>query len=62
MTAEPLYFYLTGNWYTGKMPNFFDVSNMDSTKILESNYEKIKAEILDFYENDADSLKPNFTP
>ena len=62
MTVEPLYFYLTGNWYTGKMPNFFDVSNMESTKILENNYEKIKAEIIDFYEKDADSLKPNFTP
>jgi hypothetical protein len=62
MQTEPLYFYLTGNWYTGKMPNFFDVSEMESTKILESNYERMKAEILDFYEKDSESLKPNFTP
>lgn len=62
MQPEPLYFYLTGNWYTGKMPNFFDVSNMESTKILEQNYERIKTEILDFYEKDSESLKPNFTP
>ncbi len=62
MQPEPLYFYLTGNWYTGKMPNFFDVSNMESTKILESNYERIKAEVLDFYEKDSESLQPNFTP
>lgn len=59
---EPLYFYLTGNWYTGKMPNFYDVSNMESTRILESNYERLKEEILKFYETDADSFKPNFTP
>lgn len=59
---EPLWFYVTNNWYTGKMPNFFDVSNMPSTNILERNYERIKAEVLEFYEKDADSLKPNFTP
>jgi hypothetical protein len=43
MAVEPLYFYLTGNWYKGKMPNFFDVSEMESTKILEDNYERMKA-------------------
>lgn len=59
---EPLWFYLYNNWYTGKMPNFYDVSGFDSTKILESNYERLKKEILEFYETDSQSLVPNFTP
>ncbi len=59
---EPIYFYLTGNWYKGKMPNFYDVSGFESTKILEENYLQIKEEINHFYETDQQSLKPNFTP
>lgn len=61
-SIEPLYFYLTGNWYKGKMPNFYDVAEFESTKILEGNFNIIKEEILRFYESDSDSLKPNFTP
>jgi aspartyl/asparaginyl beta-hydroxylase (cupin superfamily) len=59
---EPLYFYLTGNWYTGKMPNFYDVSQMESTRILEENYSRLKDEILRFFETNEADLKPNFTP
>ena len=59
---EPIYFYLTGNWYKGKMPNFYDVSEFESTKILEKNYSLIKDEITHFYDTDKESLRPNFTP
>jgi aspartyl/asparaginyl beta-hydroxylase (cupin superfamily) len=44
------------------MPNFHDVSGYESTRILESNYERIKEEILNFYDKNEDSFKPNFTP
>jgi hypothetical protein len=58
---DPLYFYLTGNWYKGNMPNFYDSSTLESTAILESNYEIIKKEVLDFYEKDPEYIKPNWT-
>ena len=59
---EPLWFYVTNRWYSGKKPNFYDISGMHSAGILEQNYERIRVEILTFYEKDAASLKPNFTP
>tara|TARA_Y100000385_G_scaffold66934_1_gene66718 strand:- start:33428 stop:34207 length:780 start_codon:yes stop_codon:yes gene_type:complete len=62
MKKEKLYFYLTGNWYKGDMPNFYDVTDFESTKLLEKNYSAIKEEILNFYERDALSFKANFTP
>lgn len=62
LIKEPLYFYLTGNWYKGKMPNFYDVSGFESTKILEDNYDSIKNEILAFFETSEDKFLPNFTP
>lgn len=58
---EPIYFYVTGKWYTGKLPNFYDVSTLSSTKILEDNYEKIKEEILSFYDRHANIIRPNNT-
>lgn len=59
--AEPLWFY-TKNWYTGNKPNFYDVSTLASTKMLEDNYEAIKKEILDFYDREGQEMRPNFTP
>lgn len=59
---EPIYFYLYGNWYKGKMPNFYDTSALSSTEILESNYLTIKEEILNFYRKNENLIKPNNTP
>lgn len=42
------------------MPNFYDVSSLESTKILEGNCVVIKK--FDFYNTNEDKFKPNFTP
>ncbi|MCZ2393654.1 MAG: aspartyl/asparaginyl beta-hydroxylase domain-containing protein [Chitinophagales bacterium] len=59
---ENIYFYLTGNWYKGKKPHFYDVSELPSTQILEDNYEVIKEEILNFYDKSSDKIVTNYTP
>ena len=59
---EALYFYLTGNWYTGQMPNFYNAQKIDATRILEESYEVIKKEVLAFYEEHAHDFQANFTP
>ena len=59
---EPIYFNLTGNWYKGNIPAFYDVSKLASAKILEENYEKIKAEILSFYKADFSRFEPMYVP
>ncbi|MCO5249491.1 MAG: aspartyl/asparaginyl beta-hydroxylase domain-containing protein [Chitinophagales bacterium] len=62
LIQEPLYFYLTGNWYKGKMPIYYDNSQLSIAKILEENYDSIKTEILDFYINHSDRILPNYIP
>lgn len=61
--VEPLWFYVTNSWYKGKYPNFHDVSSLPAARILESNYQFIKKEIVEFYEREGETtLQPNFTP
>jgi aspartyl/asparaginyl beta-hydroxylase (cupin superfamily) len=61
--AEPLWFYITNNWYKGKYPNFHDVSKLQSAQVLEDNYVAIKKEVLEFYEREGETtMQANFTP
>lgn len=48
--------------YKGKYPAFYDVSDMPGTKILRDNYDAIRAEILDFYENHRSKLPEQNVP
>lgn len=59
---ESLFFNITGNWYKGKLPSFYDASQLKSTAIIENNYSQIKEEILKFYTHDQDKFEPMYVP
>ena len=59
---EPVYFYLSNEWYKGNMPTFYDSENWDLTAFLKENYSKLKEEIVGFYSNRGDEMQSNFTP
>ncbi|MGB3409640.1 MAG: aspartyl/asparaginyl beta-hydroxylase domain-containing protein [Microthrixaceae bacterium] len=57
---EPYYWATGAGFYGGKYPAWWDVSQSEVAKLLEDNYEEIKAEVLDFYENRRAKLRPNW--
>jgi beta-hydroxylase len=59
---EPLYFNVIGKWYKGKMPTFYDNSQMELTRILESNFPAIQKEILAFYQHNGQEFLPQYVP
>lgn len=59
---EPVYYYITKEWYKGNQPCFYNEEDFPGTKILKDNYATIRQEILDFYQEKGDSIKVNFTP
>jgi ornithine lipid ester-linked acyl 2-hydroxylase len=60
---EAPYYWETGaGYYTGKYPAWFDVSDSAVAKLLEENYQQIKAEVLDFYEDRGGRMRPNWLP
>jgi ornithine lipid ester-linked acyl 2-hydroxylase len=60
---EPPYFWATGaGFYKGKYPPWFDVTDSPVAKLLEDNYEAIKAEVLEYYEQRGSEMRPNWLP
>lgn len=57
---EPYYWSTGSGFYQGKYPPWFDLTDSPVAKTLEDNYEVIKAEVLDFYENRRSKLRPNW--
>lgn len=62
MSAEPVFYYVTRDWYKGSLPVFYDAATLPGTRILEDNWEVIKREVEEFYAAHAAELRPNFTP
>lgn len=60
--VEPVWYYLSNRWYSGRQPWFFDTSRLPGTKILEENFEAIRNEVLAYYDSHGESFRPNFTP
>lgn len=59
---EPVYYYVTGEWYTGNLPVFYDPAELPGARILEENYETIRAEVMAYYATHGAEMRPNFTP
>lgn len=59
---EPIWYFRSLALYKGKYPAYYDVSDLPGTKILQENYEAIRAEILDFYARRATEMAPNNIP
>lgn len=59
---EPVYTYLTGEWYKGSEPSFYDVETLPGTRILRENYAAIRREVEDFYATRGEEIEANFTP
>jgi hypothetical protein len=59
---EPPFYYFVNGWYKGEFSGFLDVSGMPGTSILESNYETLRKEILNYYESHASEISANYSP
>lgn len=57
---EPFYWTTGSGFYGGKYPPWFDVSDSPLVAALEAEYPRIKAEVLDFYEQRSARLRPNW--
>jgi hypothetical protein len=60
--AEPVFYYLTWDWYKGSEPSWYDVETLPGTKLLRENYAAIKKEVLAFDAAHGDEIRANFTP
>jgi len=62
VAPEPIFYYVTPEWYKGHEPPFYDVEKLPGTKILRENYEAIRKEVVAYYESHGRDIKANFTP
>ena len=61
-TAEPVFYYVTWDWYKGSEPPWYDVEKLPGTKLLRENYAAIKDEVLKFDAEHGAEIRANFTP
>ncbi len=61
-SPEPVFYYVTPEWYKGSEPGFYDVEQLPGTKVLRENYAAIRREIVAFYEARGAEITANFTP
>jgi len=61
-TPEPVYYYVTGEWYKGKLPVFYNAAELPGTRILEENFAVIRDEVMAYYAAHGSEMKANFTP
>jgi aspartyl/asparaginyl beta-hydroxylase (cupin superfamily) len=62
VAGEPVAYYVSRDWPKCRQPHYFDPAQFPGTKLLEENFEKIRAEILALYGQKPESFQPNFTP
>jgi len=60
--SEDLAYYITRDWPKTRQPRYFDVEDTTAANILEENFERIRDEIVAYYEQNTASFQPNFTP
>ena len=59
---EPVYYYVTGAWYKGRLPVFYDPATLPGARILEDNFETIRDEVMAYFHAHGGEMKANFTP
>jgi aspartyl/asparaginyl beta-hydroxylase (cupin superfamily) len=59
---EPIFYYISPEWYKGGEPPFYDVEQLPTTKVLRENYPAIRREIEAYYADHDAEIEPNFTP
>jgi hypothetical protein len=57
-----IYFNLTGNWYKGAIPSFYDIDSLDAAPVLEKHFPSIRDEIISFYEKETQLFEPMYVP
>ena len=62
VAPEPVFYYVTGEWYKGSQPSFYDVETLPGTQILRENYAAIRQEVEAFYATRGAEIGANFTP
>ena len=62
LTPEPVYYYVTGEWYKGKLPVFYDPAELAGARILEENFATIRDEVMAYYATHGAEMRANFTP
>lgn len=60
--VEPIYYYITREWYKGPQPNFYDPDQFPAAAIMRDNYEAIKEEVMSFYKENGAEMTSNYTP
>ncbi len=60
--AEPLFFYITPEWYKGREPRFYDTAKLPWVKVLEDAYPELREEIERVFARGDDGAAANFTP
>lgn len=62
VAGEPVAYYNSRDWPRCRQPHYFDPAQFPGTKILEGNFEAIRAEILALYGETPEAFQANFTP
>ncbi len=62
VSIEPIFYTYRGKWYKGKAPEFYNSSEFRFTKDFEDNYEKIKREIIEYYESFENKFNEQYIP
>ncbi len=60
--AEKLAFYITRKWPNSRQEPFPDVRDDPGARLLEENYEAIRAEVLERFGERPETFRANFTP
>ncbi len=59
---EPVFYYVTPEWYKGREPCFYDVEKLPGTALLRENYAAIRREVEEFHAAHGQEITANFTP
>lgn len=59
---EKIYFNITGNWYKGAVPAFYNRADLEAAPILEAKYADIREEIIQFYSAHTKMFEPMYVP
>lgn len=61
-STESIFYTYRGKWYKGKAPKFYNSGEFRFTKDFEDNYEKIKQEIIEYYESFQSKFNEQYIP
>jgi hypothetical protein len=62
ISKEKIYFNITGNWYKGVVPAFYDKEDLEAAPVLEGHFAEIREEIIRFYSTNTKMFEPMYVP